>query len=323
MAYSYSLPPEIKEDLPLVEMAIDSAIKSRNKRLKEAAYLTFQAGGKRLRPALVLICGRVGNYNLKRLLPAALTVELIHTASLIHDDILDGATSRRGAPTINFRWDRDTATAVGDYMFATGFAKLAGLGNSRIIDIMAEASLSLSLGEWLELTSAYKKRQTLDDYLLRIKNKTASLFSACCRVGGLLSGAETQEVEALGKYGENLGMAFQIFDDVLDIWGDEQILGKPVGSDLREGIATMPVLYALKECKECDFIKETLAKRENSDSEIEKTIELISKTEARSKSEGTAHKFLKEGLEALEVISKHLVREELREIGRFVIGRNF
>ncbi len=322
MAYSYPLPTIIKEDLMLIDRTIDSYIEPRSARIKEAASLIFNAGGKRLRPALVLICGRTGTYDFNKLMPVALAVELIHTASLIHDDILDDATNRRGVPTINFQWDKNTAIAVGDYIFAASFIRLAESGNAHIIDIIAEASLSLSQGEWLELETAYQRQQTLENYLLRIRNKTASLFSACCKVGALLSGANDQEVEALAKYGENLGMAFQIYDDLLDIWGDESILGKPVGSDLKEGIATMPVLYALDESEEREFIEETLAKRENSNSEVKKAIELISLTQAREKSENTANKYLKEGLEVLKVISKPSIREELKQVGEFVVGRH-
>lgn len=319
----YPLPAEIREDLESVELALSSTVKAKSERLSEAATLVLKAGGKRLRPALVLISGRVGCYDFKRLLPAALTVELIHMASLIHDDILDGATIRRGYPTINSRWDRKTAIAVGDHIFGVAFVSLSLLDDPRIIDLMAEASTFLSSGEWLELSLAFRADQTIDDYMLRIGKKTAALFSACCAAGGMLSDAKAEEVQALKRFGENLGIAFQIRDDLLDFWGDEKALGKPVGSDLREGIATLPFLYALEECGGKGLLTHVITSRDNSQAEINEAISIIAATGARQRSEELAGAYLVQALDTLADISRSEVQEELRAVARFVVERYF
>jgi heptaprenyl diphosphate synthase len=323
LSRGYPLPAEIREDLKSVEQALASILKAESSRLSEAASLIVKAGGKRLRPALVLISGRVGDYDFEELLPAALTVELIHMASLIHDDILDEATVRRGYPTINSLWNRETAIAVGDYVFGMAFVYLSELGNSQIIDVMAEASESLSQGEWLELSLAFDPDQTIEDYMLRIRKKTAALFSACCLAGGLLSGAQAQEVEALKEFGENLGIAFQIRDDLLDLWGDENTLGKPVGSDLREGIATLPFFYAVKRNCGNGFLRSVISSRDNSEAQIQEAIAIMSASGAREESERVAKEYLENALTALSNISRQAVRTELSEVARFVLERHF
>jgi heptaprenyl diphosphate synthase len=315
------LPAEIRKDLRSVEQALASTLRAQSSRLSEAANLVLKAGGKRLRPALVLISGRVGDYDLAGLLPAALTVELIHMASLIHDDILDEASLRRGSPTINSVWDRKTAVAVGDYIFGIAFVHLSKLGNPQIIDVMAEASESLSQGEWLELSLAFDPDQTIDDYMRRINKKTASLFSACCLAGGLLSGARVGEIEALKRFGENLGVAFQIRDDLLDIWGEEATLGKPVGSDLREGIATLPFFLAQEKGRGNGFLRRVISTKANSDAQIREAIEIMSASGAREESERVAKKYLERALDALQDISREATRSELVEVARFVVER--
>lgn len=321
MSSGYPLPTRIREDLRSVEQALTSTLKAQSSRLSEAANLVLKAGGKRLRPALVLISGKVGDYDLAKLLPAALTVELIHMASLIHDDILDEASLRRGSPTINSVWDRKTAVAVGDYIFGIAFVHLSKLGNPRIIDVMAEASESLSEGEWLELSLAFDPDQTIDDYMRRINKKTASLFSACCLAGGLLSGARVGELEALRRFGENLGVAFQIRDDLLDIWGEEATLGKPVGSDLREGIATLPFFLAQEKGRGNGFLRRVISTKANSDAQIREAIEIMSASGAREESERVAKKYFERALDALQDISREATRLELVEVARFVVER--
>jgi octaprenyl-diphosphate synthase len=214
--------------------------------LGEACRATLSAGGKRVRPLLTLLCARRGEAAGEKVLRAAASIELLHMATLVHDDVLDGAVLRRGRPTVAAQAGVGTAVSTGNYLLAESFAQLAATGDSRAVDLLSAVALGLSEGELLQMDGAFDVTLTADDYLRRCCLKTANLFAAAGQLGALLSGIDERSVVALGEYGESLGVAFQIFDDILDFSGDEARTGKRVGTDLRDGTVTLPIVLALE-----------------------------------------------------------------------------
>jgi geranylgeranyl pyrophosphate synthase len=209
---------------------------------------TLSAGGKRLRPLLVFAwAGRGADDAVIR---AATSVELVHMATLVHDDLLDGATMRRGRETVASSHGSDAAIQVGDYLFAQAFAELAGAGEPRAIAVLAAAALDLSRGELAQGRAAFDVTLTEAAYLDRVRRKTASLFAAACRLGAMIAGASEPAQVNAAAYGEAVGMAFQIFDDILDVTGDPADTGKRRGADLRDGTITLPMIYAIEHDRE-------------------------------------------------------------------------
>jgi geranylgeranyl pyrophosphate synthase len=211
---------------------------------RQAVYL-ITAGGKRLRPALVLLAGRSGKHAAHReaLLELATAVELIHTATLIHDDIIDGSILRRWQPTFHARFGTERAVLMGDYLYALAFSILAQLRQPYVTRFMAGVCQQMSRGEFLEVDSRYDLRVSEDDYLQIVRDKTASLVAACCHLGAYLAGAKAETVDRLSEFGWNFGMAFQIMDDCLDLIGNERRVGKTLQSDLDKGAFSLPVIY--------------------------------------------------------------------------------
>jgi octaprenyl-diphosphate synthase len=204
-------------------------------------------GGKRIRPALLLLSAKLLEYSGQGAVRLGAVVEIIHTATLVHDDIIDEATTRRGRPAANTQWGNSKCVLAGDWLYMQAFKIAVQERNFRILDTLIELTQQMVEGELLQMEKL-GKAITLDEHFDLIFRKTACLFSVCMRLGAILGGATDEQEVALGQYGHNLGMAFQIVDDVLDLTASEEVLGKPVASDLREGKATMAVIHALERC---------------------------------------------------------------------------
>lgn len=210
---------------------------------RTVVYL-IAAGGKRIRPALVLLGGLAGTSpNRHALTETAAAVELIHTATLIHDDIIDRSPLRRSQPTFHYRWGTERAVLMGDYLYATAFALLAALQTPYVVQVMAQVCRQLSRGELREVEARFRLDLTEEEYLAIIGDKTASLISGCCRCGAFLGGGTPDVVERLGQFGVNFGLAFQIVDDCLDLMGDHRQLGKSILADLDKGTLSLPIIY--------------------------------------------------------------------------------
>jgi heptaprenyl diphosphate synthase len=207
----------------------------------------FAAGGKRIRPALVLLAAKIGTYDLSRLNPAAMAVELTHAATLVHDDVIDRATVRRGRPTVAARLGDEPAIVVGDYYFAKAYEQAANTQAPEVVTILADAVMKICAGEVRQQAIRHQYQATLDEYMPRIEAKTATLLAASCEIGALLGGLASTTRSHLRDYGRLLGLAFQIADDVLDYTGTEDEVGKPIGHDIAEGFATLPLMLAMEE----------------------------------------------------------------------------
>ena len=202
----------------------------------------FAAGGKRIRPALVLLAAKCGTYDVEKLTPAAMAVELVHAATLVHDDVIDRAEVRRGRPTVAARLGDEAAIVVGDFYFAKAYEEAAFTQSPEAVAILARAVMDICAGEVRQQAIRHRYDTDTDEYMRRIEAKTATLLAACCDVGALLGGLAADKRAAIRAYGRLLGLAFQIADDVLDYEGSEDEIGKPTGHDIAEGFATLPVL---------------------------------------------------------------------------------
>jgi geranylgeranyl pyrophosphate synthase len=232
---------ELTRIMDRVEQRMCDLVAGHGSGLARHAGDTISAGGKRLRPLLVCLAAGAPPPETSGLVRAAVAVELVHGATLVHDDVLDGSAMRRGRPTVVATGGRRAATATGDLLFSRAFAELAAGGSPESVRVLAQASRELALGELTQREDAYRLDVTVDRYLARCRLKTAVLFRAACELGALESGGEP---EALGAFGERIGLAFQILDDVLDVSGPPERTGKPRGADLLDGTVTLPLILA-------------------------------------------------------------------------------
>lgn len=236
--------------------------------LASAFIALIGSGGKRLRPALALLSAEFagalqGTPEYSRVVAMASSVEMLHTATLVHDDVIDGALLRRGAPTLNARWSGNSTVLAGNYMFGTAAQFSAETQNMRVIDLFSDTLRIIVDGELRQLQDRYNYRQEKANYYHRIYAKTASLFCAATEGGAILSGLNEERVQDLRQYGYNLGMAFQIVDDILDFTGDESTLGKPAGSDLRQGTLTLPFFHYLQRHPDAEGLFGRMAEAQN------------------------------------------------------------
>jgi geranylgeranyl pyrophosphate synthase len=244
---STTVPPRLQSYAPLLaacEARLRTVVADGREAVAAPAADTLSAGGKRLRPLLVYCCSAAERRRERQVEAAAAAVELVHMATLVHDDVLDGAELRRGHPTVFHRLGRDAAVGAGDYLFAQAFAELTESGSPEAVSTLARASLRLSQGEIAQGLRAGDLTVTEEDYLQRVQLKTAALFSAACTLGAQLGGARNAAA-ALAEFGELIGVAFQIFDDILDLAGTPEATGKPRGADLRDGTVTLPMILAM------------------------------------------------------------------------------
>ncbi|MFC2159600.1 polyprenyl synthetase family protein [Actinomycetota bacterium] len=250
--------------------------------LKKTVKNTLLAGGKRIRPGLFFICAKDKDFNIEYLIPAAASIEIIHTASLIHDDIIDNSLLRRGRKTIHNIYDKDTAKFVGNYLFTQTFSLLNKYNNPEILKEMSIAAQNLVRGEFDQIKTKKELGQGERIYFKKINEKTSSLFKVSCALGGMLSGSTRTEVEKMRRFGQYLGISFQINDDLLDI--DErkisQNIGKPTGNDIRQGNITLPIIYALRNRRFKKEMGDLFTKEEIKNKDINKLLTILPETGA-------------------------------------------
>ena len=237
----------LAEDLAAIEREFGRDTVSGVEAITEIGEYLRNGGGKRLRPALLLLSSKMFDYEGRGAVRLGAVVEIIHTATLVHDDIIDEAQTRRGRPAANTQWGNSKCVLAGDWLYMQAFKVALQERNFRILDTLIELTQQMVEGELLQMEKL-GKLISLDEHFDLIYRKTACLFSVCMRMGAILGGATPEQEESLSQYGRNLGMAFQIVDDVLDLTASESVLGKPVASDLREGKVTMAVIHALERC---------------------------------------------------------------------------
>ena len=313
----------LADDMGAVNALIRERMASQHApRIPEVTAHLVEAGGKRLRPLLTLasarLCGYEGPYHVH----LAATVEFIHTATLLHDDVVDESQRRRGRPTANLLWDNKSSVLVGDYLFARSFQLMTETGSIRVLRILSDAAATIAEGEVLQMTAAQDLRTTEGVYLQVVRGKTAALFSSATEVGGVIAGRPEAEVRALFDYGDALGIAFQIVDDLLDYWGSDAT-GKNVGDDFRERKLTLPVIKAVAQAdaEERAFWTRVIEKGDQQDGDLEHAIALLNRHGALEATRDEALRWSARAKEAMASLPASELRDLLIDLNDYVVAR--
>jgi len=314
----------LAEDMAAVNRLIRDRMASEHApRIPEVTAHLVEAGGKRLRPMLTLAAARMLGYAGTDHQKLAATVEFIHTATLLHDDVVDESQRRRGRPTANLLWDNKSSVLVGDYLFSRSFQLMVETGNLRVLDILANASATIAEGEVLQLTAAQDLATDERIYLQVVRGKTAALFSAATEVGGVIAGAPEAQVRALFDYGDALGIAFQIVDDVLDYGGTAAVIGKNTGDDFRERKLTLPVIraVALASAEERAFWVRVIEKGDQREGDLDQALAILRHHGAIESARDEALLWTARAKAALGNLPAGDLREMLSELADFVVDR--
>ncbi|UOQ47576.1 heptaprenyl diphosphate synthase component II [Gracilibacillus caseinilyticus] len=312
----------IKKDLSVIEDALEKTVHADQPVLHEASIQLLKAGGKRLRPVFVVLASKFGEYNLDHIKNVASSLELIHMASLVHDDVIDDSNMRRGKPTVKANWDNQVAMLTGDYIFAKALQQFTDINKPRAHQILAKTMMELTVGEIEQIKDKYNLQQNLRTYLRRIKRKTALLISSSCQLGAIVANTDKHTEKVLFRYGYYMGMSYQIIDDILDFTASEKELGKPAGSDLIQGNITLPVLYAL----ENDYIKKDLEKAFENKHEVtpermRPIIEQIANSDAISQARTVSDLYLRKAYDSLELLPANQAKDALARIANYIGNR--
>ncbi len=314
----------VADDLAAVSDLIVERMSSEHApRIPAISAHLIEAGGKRLRPILTLaasqLCGYSGGDHVK----LAATVEFIHTATLLHDDVVDESHQRRGRQTANILWDNKSSVLVGDYLFSRAFQLMVETGSLAVLDILSNASAVIAEGEVLQLSTAHDLGTDQARYETVIYGKTAALFEAAAKVGGVIAGASDTQVTALATYGRCLGMAFQLSDDFLDYGGESAALGKNTGDDFREGKVTLPVIlaYAAGDGQARRFWQRTIGDGKLGDGDLETALDHFAQTGALQATRGLARAHADRAIQALAAFEDGPMREALTGVADFVVSR--
>jgi geranylgeranyl pyrophosphate synthase len=272
----------------------------------------FAAGGKRIRPGLVLLTEKCGRYDLATLTPAATAVELTHAATLVHDDVIDRSPTRRGRPTVAALLGDEPAIVVGDFYFAKAYEHASRTGVPEVVDILARTVMAICAGEVRQQAVRYRYSTGVDEYMGRIEAKTAMLLAACCEIGALLGGLDPEQRLALRDYGRSLGLAFQIADDVLDYTGTEGEVGKPIGHDIAEGFATLPLMLASIRLQD---------DRRLDDAEARRVVDEVRSSEGPRRALEMARKHAENALERLHALDGCDATSALASLTEYVVTR--
>ncbi|AIQ30834.1 MULTISPECIES: polyprenyl synthetase family protein [Paenibacillus] len=313
----------LNKDMDQIEKELYRSVQGDDDLLTETSLHLLKAGGKRLRPVFVLMGGKFGQYDLDKLKRVAIPLELIHSASLVHDDVIDDAELRRGEPTVKAKWGDKIAMYTGDYIYAKALVMTSELKNPRIHQILSKAMVEMSIGEMEQIRDFFNSGQSVRHYLRRIRRKTALLIAVSCQLGALAAEAEPETARLLYNYGYNVGMAFQIRDDLLDLSGTEKQIGKPPGSDMRQGNITLPVIYSLQDSRLREGLMEELELIRGGNGGVGRAIDLILSGDGIARAEELASRYIAKALEALEQLPGNRTKRNLRDIAFFVTGRAY
>ncbi|GBD43290.1 Octaprenyl diphosphate synthase [bacterium HR40] len=314
----------VADDLAEVDALILEKMQSEVPLIPQLARHLIAAGGKRIRPMLTLLAARLCGYHGRRHIGLATCVEFIHTATLLHDDVVDDSELRRGSPSANAIFGNKAPVLVGDFLFSRAFQLMVADGSLEVLRILSEASAIIAEGEVAQLVTANDTSSTEEDYLRVVRAKTAALFRAACEIGAVVAGRSAMEAEALATYGEHLGIAFQLVDDALDYAADERVLGKAVGDDFRDGKITLPVLLAFRDGSEEEraFWRRTLERLEQQPGDLAQAMELLARHRAIERTLEQARRFGDTARRALAVFAPSAHREALLGLVDFCLERD-
>jgi octaprenyl-diphosphate synthase len=314
----------IGDDLVQVEAELKENLHCDVSLISKVGEYVLMSGGKRLRPVLLLLSSRLCGYQGGRQIPLASVLEFIHTATLLHDDVVDNAEIRRGNSSANSLWGNEASVLIGDYMYAKSFSVMVEHGDMRILDLLSSATTQMAQGEVLQLVKTGDIEATEEDYIDIVIKKTAVLISAACKTGAILGGVSREEEEALASYGMNLGIAFQLVDDSLDYTSQNEGFGKAIGIDLHEGKMTLPLIHLLRNADDLER-NEVISLMER-DVEIEegdlrRVLELINRYKGIEYTIGKADGFIQNAKKNLEIFKDSEYKKALFTIADFVLKR--
>ena len=291
--------------------------------ISELSSHLIKAGGKRLRPLLTIASAKMCDYSGDAHIKLAAAIEFIHSATLLHDDVVDESEKRRGKPTANFLWNNQSSVLVGDYLFSKSFQLMVEAESLNVLSILADASATISEGEILQLSAVRNLNTSQEVYYKIIDGKTAALFSAATKVGAVIANTEKDFVTALMNYGKFLGLCFQLTDDLLDYIGDEVSLGKKIGDDFKEGKLTLPLIKAIEKStsKEQEFWKKAIQKNSPSEDKLEQALFIMKKYETLDFTRNEAINYSKKASDCLDVFPRSDLKDTLKELASHVVSR--
>ena len=291
--------------------------------ISELSSHLINAGGKRLRPLLTIASAKMCDYSGDAHIKLAAAIEFIHSATLLHDDVVDASEKRRGKPTANFLWNNQSSVLVGDYLFSKSFQLMVEAESLNVLSILADASATISEGEILQLSAVRNLNTSQEVYFKIIEGKTAALFSAATQVGAVIASTEKDFVTSLRNYGRFLGLCFQLTDDLLDYIGDEDSLGKKVGDDFKEGKLTLPLIKAIEKStsKEQEFWKKAIQKNSPCDDNLEQALFIMEKYETLDFTRNEAITYSRKASNSLDAFPRSDLKDTLKELASYVVSR--
>lgn len=313
----------VESDLQKLETSIEKLVTTRVGFIKEIVNYIIKAGGKRIRPILVMLSSKLCGYTGEKHIPYSAIVEFIHTATLLHDDVVDNAKTRRGASTANTIWGNEASVLVGDFLYAKSFELMADEDKLEIVKIVAFTTKLLSEGEILELIKTSDIDTREEDYFEIIGNKTAVLFSVACEIGAILGNVDNNKRLSLKNFGYNLGIAFQLTDDMLDYTSYDEVLGKKVGTDLKEGKVTLPLIHTLKSAtdKEKAVIQNILEKHHVTARDFERGYRIIEKYGGIEYTAAATKKYTDAAKDCLKAFGPSLYKDALLTLPDYILKR--
>lgn len=312
---------DVKIELDAVISLMENNVKCKDKKIENSIKELIYSGGKMLRPAFVIIASNFGNYDAEKARSLAAVIEMLHMATLVHDDVIDDAKTRRGQETVQSRYGKDYAVYIGDFLFCICFKILASSATLQSIKVDSNAMSRICLGEIDQLNSRFDSKLSVKNYLNRISGKTAELFSLSLYTGAAESGCSDTLSKQLWKIGHNIGMAFQIIDDILDYVGNDDSIRKPAASDLKQGIFTLPFIYAAR--KDKNTFKYYLEKESFSDEDVKNIILLVNKHKGVVSAKELADKYTKKAFKLIDNLPENPYKMTLKEIAEKLLIRSY
>ncbi|TFB23965.1 heptaprenyl diphosphate synthase [Filobacillus milosensis] len=313
----------MNKDIQQVEKQIKRVTKAENTMIQSASNHLLTAGGKRIRPIFVLISSKFGSDNQNKIIDVAVALELIHMASLVHDDVIDHAMVRRGKPTVNKQWDNGTAVYTGDYIFARTLELLKSFDDNRIHSVLSNTIHQLCIGEIEQIRDKFEINQNYFTYFRRIKRKTALLIASSTQMGAIAANVDPSTEKLLKLYGYYIGMSYQIIDDILDFTSTEKELGKPVGSDLLNGHITLPTLFAIEDKKVYHAIQDYFNNKDHPSMNINEVILHIKESDAIERAYQISQKFLEKAFNTVNQLPDIEEKRLLTDIAHYLGERKF
>jgi len=314
----------VGDDLKNVEAQFKKDLESDVYLIRKVGEYVLASGGKRIRPALLLLSAKLCGYTGDRHVPLASVIEFIHTATLLHDDVVDSATLRRGSASANEVWGNEASVLVGDFLFSKSFSLMVEAGDLRVLKVMSGATTIIAEGEVLQLLCTSDLEMTLERYIEVVKSKTAVLLSAACEAGAILGKATPEQEVALRNFGMDLGIAFQLMDDTLDYTASEEQFGKEIGHDLEEGKITLPLIHTLQKCtdEERNIIAAVVEKEVMEPGDFEAVFALVHKYGGIEYTTEVAGEYIARCKQHLEAFPESTVKSALLDLADYVVSRN-